>query len=77
MKKQEPTKIYKQKRNELTTAEINKLQENIYHQIFNLDISDVKNVHLFLSLQKFKEIDTQPVISYFREQNKQIVVSQT
>ncbi|MDP5106550.1 MAG: 5-formyltetrahydrofolate cyclo-ligase [Polaribacter sp.] len=75
MKKQELRKIYKQKRNELTFDEIEKLQENIYQQIFNLDISKVKTVHLFLTLKKFKEIDTQPIIDYFRKHQKQIVVS--
>lgn len=75
MKKQELREIYKQKRNELIFEEIEKLQENIYQQIFNLDISKVKTVHLFLTLRKFKEIDTQPIIDFFRKHKKQIVVS--
>lgn len=68
-------KIYKQKRNAFTFEEIQKLQGNIYNQIYNLDISKVKNVHLFLTLNKFKEIDTEPIINFFRSKNKQIVVS--
>ena len=75
MKKQELRTIYKQKRNELTFDEIKKLQENIYQQIFDVDISKVKTVHLFLTLKKFKEIDTQPIVDYFRKHQKQIVVS--
>jgi len=51
------------------------LQENIYQQIYNLDLSTVKNVHLFLSMPKFKEIDTAPLITWFRNKNKRIVVS--
>ena len=75
MKKQELRGIYKQKRKELTFNETQELQENIYQQIYNLDISKVKNVHLFLSMIKFNEIDTKPLITYFRNKNKRIVVS--
>ena len=77
MKKLELRNIYKQKRNDLTFDEIQKLQESIYQQIYDLEISQVENIHLFLTLKKFKEIDTQPIIDYFREQNKQIVVSKS
>jgi 5-formyltetrahydrofolate cyclo-ligase len=75
MKKQELRALYKQKRNDLTEIQIKDLQENIYQQIYNLDLSTVKNVHLFLSMPKFKEIDTAPLITYFRNKNKRIVVS--
>ena len=77
MYKSDLRKIYKQKRNDLTFNEIQKLQESIYQQIYDFDISQVKYIHLFLTLKKFKEIDTQPIIDYFREQNKQIVVSKS
>tara|TARA_B100000795_G_scaffold169857_1_gene128019 strand:- start:404 stop:607 length:204 start_codon:yes stop_codon:yes gene_type:complete len=66
MKKQELRALYKQKRNDLTEIQIKGLQENIYQQIYSLDLSSVKNVHLFLSMSKFKEIGTEPLISYFR-----------
>lgn len=75
MKKKELRKIYKQKRTDLTDAEIKEFQENIYKQIFNLDLSEVQTVHLFLSLRKFNEIDTSPIISFLREKGKRIVVS--
>ena len=75
MKKQELRALYKQKRNDLTEIQIKDLQENIYQQIYNLDLSTVKNVHLFLSMPKFKEIDTAPLITWFRNKNKRIVVS--
>ncbi|HCY98100.1 MAG TPA: 5-formyltetrahydrofolate cyclo-ligase, partial [Polaribacter sp.] len=70
MKKQELRALYKQKRKDLTEIQIKGLQENIYQQIYNLDFSTVKNVHLFLSMPKFKEIDTAPLITYFRNKNK-------
>ncbi|MFL3660248.1 MAG: 5-formyltetrahydrofolate cyclo-ligase [Polaribacter sp.] len=75
MKKQELRALYKQKRKDLTEIQIKGLQENIYQQIYSLDFSTVKNVHLFLSMSKFKEIDTTPLITYFRNKNKRIVVS--
>jgi 5-formyltetrahydrofolate cyclo-ligase len=75
MKKQELRALYKQKRKDLTEIQIKGLQENIYQQIYNLDLSTVKNVHVFLSILKFKEIDTLPLISYFRNRNKRIVIS--
>ena len=75
MKKQELRALYKQKRKDLTEIQIKGLQENIYQQIYNLDFSTVKNVHLFLSMPKFKEIDTTTLITYFRNKNKRIVIS--
>jgi 5-formyltetrahydrofolate cyclo-ligase len=75
MKKQELRALYKQKRKDLTKIQIKGLQENIYQQIYNLDLSKVNNVHVFLSIPKFKEIDTVPLISYFRNRNKRIVIS--
>ena len=77
MKKQDLRKIYKQKRNDLTLEEIKSLQENIYTQIYSLDLSKVQTVHLFLTLEKFKEINTNPIIDYFRSKNKNIVVSKS
>ncbi len=75
MKKQELRKVYKEKRQNLPEHIIQEYQENIYNQISELDILQIKNVHIFLSLKKFKEIDTQPIINFFREKKKKIVVS--
>ena len=75
MKKQELRALYKQKRKDLTKIQIKGLQENIYQQMYSLDLSKVNNVHVFLSIPKFKEIDTVPLISYFRNRNKRIVIS--
>jgi len=75
MKKQELREIYKQKRADLTENQIADFQENIYQQIYDLDISNLKNVHIFLTLKKFKEIDTKPIIDFFRSHHIKIVVS--
>jgi 5-formyltetrahydrofolate cyclo-ligase len=75
MNKHKLRKIYKQKRSVLSTLELQELQECIYQQVYALDISRIKNVHFFLSMERFNEIDTSPLISYFRSKNKKIVVS--
>ncbi|MGY8911165.1 MAG: 5-formyltetrahydrofolate cyclo-ligase [Flavobacteriales bacterium] len=77
MNKSELRKIYKQKRQELSFDVIQKLQENIYQQIYELDVSNIKTIHIFLTLAKFKEIDTKPIIDYFRSKNIKIVVSKS
>lgn len=77
MQKAQLRKIYKQKRADLSLETVQHLQESIYKQVFQLDVSKVKTVHLFLTLQRFKEIDTRPIINYFRAKNKKIVVSKT
>jgi 5-formyltetrahydrofolate cyclo-ligase len=70
-------KIYKQKRQDLSLIDVHKLQENIYQQIYNLDVSAIETIHIFLTLNRFKEIDTTPIINYFWNKNKKIVVSKT
>jgi len=77
MEKADLRKIYKEKRQQLSGIDIEELQENIYQQIYDLEISNIKNVHVFLSLAKFKEINTNPIIDYYRSQNKKIVVSKS
>ncbi|WGH76939.1 5-formyltetrahydrofolate cyclo-ligase [Tenacibaculum tangerinum] len=75
MLKTELRKLYKQKRNALKPLEKEKLQKNIYKQIFELKTNDIRTVHLFLSMRKFNEIDTKPIINYFTEKGKRIIVS--
>ncbi|MDX8553589.1 5-formyltetrahydrofolate cyclo-ligase [Tenacibaculum sp. 1B UA] len=75
MLKPDLRKLYKQKRNILTEVEKEKLQKSIYQQIFELQTSDVRTVHLFLSMRKFNEVDTKPIIDFFREKGKKIIVS--
>ena len=75
MIKSELRKLYKQKRNALTITEKEKLQESIYQQIFELETDNISTVHLFLSMRKFNEIDTLPIINFFREKGKRIIVS--
>jgi len=75
MIKSELRKLYKQKRNALTEIEKEQLQESIYLQVFELQTDTISNVHLFLSMRKFNEINTLPIINFFREKGKRIIVS--
>lgn len=77
MDKKELRKLYKQKRKELTEGEIEKLQQNIYAQIFKTDFSNSNTIHIFLPIEKQKEIDTYPIIKFLRTFNKTIIISKS
>lgn len=77
MKKSELRKLYKRKRKELTKEQVISLQKNIYKQVFFLDFSKVTSIHVFLSIEKQYEIDTQPIIDFLRVLGKTIVISKS
>lgn len=70
-------KIYKKKRKELSNAEIQEFQENIYAQIEKLDLTFYQNIHVFLSIKDQKEIATMRLIMYLRSVNKNIIISKS
>ncbi|WP_369047850.1 5-formyltetrahydrofolate cyclo-ligase [Tenacibaculum sp. UWU-22] len=75
MNKEILRELYKQKRKELSDVEIEVFQEQIYKQVFELDFSAIKTVHIFLSMKKYKEVDTNPIIDFLLQQNINIVTS--
>ncbi|ARV16180.1 5-formyltetrahydrofolate cyclo-ligase [Polaribacter sp. SA4-12] len=75
MKKKELRKIYKQKRKDLSAVEVENLQENIYQQVFEFDFSKINTIHIFLSIERLLEINTNPIIDFLLLKNKTIVVS--
>ncbi|WP_299834576.1 5-formyltetrahydrofolate cyclo-ligase [uncultured Tenacibaculum sp.] len=77
MNKNELRKIYKQKRKDLSFESIENLQKSIYNQIYNFDFSKVQNIHIFLPIEKQKEINTYPIVSYLRSINKNIIISKS
>lgn len=77
MVKKELRKLYKQKRKELTKNEIENFQQNIYAQIFQINFSNSENIHIFLSIEKQKEINTYPIINFLRSINKTIIISKS
>lgn len=77
MKKQELRKIYKQKRENLSEEKINLFQKNIFQQVFTFDFSSEKNIHIFLPIEKQKEINTYPIIEFLQKKGKQIIISKS
>ena len=77
MTKSELRKIYLEKRQQTSNDVLQQLASTIYEQVYDLDLSQVKTAHIFLTLKKFKEIDTLPIIHYLREKNIKVVVSKS
>lgn len=75
MKKQELRKIYKQKRKQLSAVEVYCFQENIYQQVFEFDFHKINTIHIFLSIERLLEVNTNPIIDFLLQKNKAIVVS--
>ena len=75
MLKSKARTLYKFKREQLSLIEIDKFQFSLYQQIYALDMTSINYVHVFLSMAKFNEISTEPIINYLRMQGKTIVVS--
>lgn len=77
MKKQALRKLYKQKRTNLSGDKIKSFQENIFQQILKIDFSSEKNIHIFLPIEKQKEINTYPIIEFLQKKDKQIIISKS
>jgi len=77
MRKSELRKLYKNKRKNLSIEEINFLQDKIYEEVFKYDFSKVSTIHVFLSIEKHQEINTNPIIDFFLLNNKKVVVSKS
>lgn len=75
MLKAELRKKYMQKRKALSTDKAFLLSENIFENFINYfkPVSDQK-VHIFIPIEKFKEIDTQIFINYFLSRNIRVFV---
>jgi 5-formyltetrahydrofolate cyclo-ligase len=75
MLKAELRKKYMQKRKALSTDEAFLLSENIFENFINYfkPVSGNK-VHIFIPIEKFKEINTQIFITYFLSQNIKVFV---
>ncbi|WP_265427558.1 5-formyltetrahydrofolate cyclo-ligase [Chryseobacterium sp. YIM B08800] len=75
MKKSELRKIYLEKRKGLSQDEVSHLSERIFQNFINYfkPVSDQK-IHIFIPIEKFKEIDTQIFIDYFLSRNIKVFV---
>lgn len=77
MKKKELREAYKLKRKNLSETEIANFELNIYEQIFKFDFSNFQNIHIFLPIEKQKEINTYPIIDFLKKQKKTIIISKS
>jgi len=75
MKKSEIRKIYFEKRKNLSQDEVFFLSERIFENFINFfkPVSNQK-VHIFIPIEKFKEINTQIFIDYFLSRNIKVFV---
>ncbi len=68
-------KKYLEERNEFSTAEIVELSEQIFKNFEKrFPVIENQNVHIFLSIKNFKEIDTQFFINYLWKKKANIFV---
>lgn len=75
MKKSELRKIYLEKRKFLSDADIFQWSNDIFKNFIHyFKPSSGQKVHVFIPIQKFKEIDTQLFIKYFLSRNIRVFV---
>lgn len=77
MTKQELRILYKEKRNSLSDTKAEQLNELIFSQLKNLPIWHFTNYHIFVPIQKNKEINTFPIIDHLFSMNKNVLVPKT
>ena len=74
MTKKEIRTLYKQKRSELTAAERDTMSMQIANQLLQLHIWQHHTYHLFLSIEKLCEINTEYILDILYGKDKQVVV---
>lgn len=75
MKKSELRKKYLEKRKSLTVSEIFQLSNDIFKNFIDyFKPSSGQKIHVFIPIEKFKEINTQIFIDYFLSRNIRVFV---
>ncbi|WP_343488203.1 5-formyltetrahydrofolate cyclo-ligase [Allomuricauda sp. d1] len=75
MLKHELRTTYKEKRKLLSPFFISKNSIAIANQLLNLHIWSASYYHIFLTIAKSKEVDTEPIITLLQARDKDIVLS--
>ncbi len=65
---------YKKKRFSLTKQEVDHLSQRVCKQLDNLNIWKLKHYHIFISISKYNELDTSPIINKLQSEQKIIIV---
>jgi 5-formyltetrahydrofolate cyclo-ligase len=75
MNKSELRKIFKEKRDSLSDDEVRLKSLSITEQIFSsIDFTGIKFIHIFLSINRHRELDTSGVISRLRSEFPKIQI---
>lgn len=77
MTKNEWRKRFRSKRHALSLSEVERLSLEILHQLTTVPIWNFTSYHVFLSIKKNKEPDTNPLIDVLWEKGKTVVVSRS
>jgi len=75
--KKQLRKKYRDLRRELTNEQVDALSLDIANQIVKLDIWSYDFYHIFLSIQKNKEVDTEMILHILQGKDKNVVVSKS
>lgn len=67
-------KLYKSKRKELTTREIDEFSNIIFNQFLASKFVTCSTFHIFLSIEKQKEVKTNQIINYLLSSNKKVII---
>lgn len=74
MNKKDLRKYYKQLRRSFTSQEIDDLSKQMLDFFHDSNFSKLNNFHVFISIEKLFEVNTNYFIEYFWENNKQVIV---
>tara|TARA_Y100001958_G_C21242953_1_gene571509 strand:- start:2627 stop:3184 length:558 start_codon:yes stop_codon:yes gene_type:complete len=66
--------IYKEKRKKISKSEIDNLSINIANKTLDISIWNYTNFHIFLTLEKFNEVNTNFILSILQGRDKNIYV---
>lgn len=78
MRKEELRKLYKQKRETLSDDQIDQYSIDIANQILKLDsIWDFHYYHIFLSIDRQKEVNTEFILSVLQGKDKNVLLSKS
>lgn len=64
-------------RETITTAELEQASVLIANQLLRLPIWDKQHFHIFLSIERLKELDTEPILALLMGHDKSIYISRT
>ncbi|WP_372472471.1 5-formyltetrahydrofolate cyclo-ligase [Capnocytophaga sp. ARDL2] len=77
MNKNQVRQLFKDKRKQLTADEITEKSIAIANQLLKLNIWDKEYYHVFLTIERLMEIETESILTLLMAKEKSIVVSRT